>query len=77
MGHVVSPAGLYGATARPFPRIPDRLMAIDTVGGNGHGRVLLQKRIDNGFRGRPETTPISRLIRIQGALTNQTVLIIR
>ena len=57
MGHVVSPAGLYGATARPFPRIPDRLMAIDTVGGNGHGRVLLQKRIDNGFSGKAGDHP--------------------
>ena len=54
MGHEGSPTGLSDATGRPLPRMPDRLVAA-TNGGifDGQGRVLLQKRADNGFWGLP------------------------
>ena len=54
MGDDISPAGLFDATGRPLPRMPDRLMAATNgVILDGQGRVLLQKRADNGFWGLP------------------------
>ena len=50
MGQEQSPTGLFDATGRPVPRLPDRLSAsTNGVIFDGQGRVLLQKRADNGF----------------------------
>ena len=54
MGQEHSPTGLFDATGRPLPRMPDRLVvATNGVIFDGQGRVLLQKREDNGFWGLP------------------------
>ena len=54
MGHEGSPTGLFDATGRPLPRMPDKLVAATNgVIFDGQGRVLLQNRVDNGFWGLP------------------------
>lgn len=54
MGQEHSPAGLFDATGRPLPRMPDRFMAATNgVIFDGQGRVLLPKRVDNGSWGLP------------------------
>ena len=54
MGQEVSPDGMFDATGRPLSRMPDRLTAATNgVIFDGQGRVLLQKRVDNGFWGLP------------------------
>ncbi len=47
-------AVLIDATGRPLPRMPDRITAVTNgVIFDDQGRVLLQKRADNGFWGLP------------------------
>ena len=50
MGQEISPVGLFDATGRPLPRMPDRVsVTTNGVVFNVRGEVLLQKRVDNGF----------------------------
>ena len=57
MGQEHSPVGLFDATGRPLPRMPDRLTAATNgVIFDDQGRLLLQKRADNGFWALPGGT---------------------
>ena len=54
MGQEHAAAGLFDATGRPLSRMPDRVTAATNgVIFDAQGRVLLQKRADNGFWGLP------------------------